>query len=460
MTPASVDWLPGAAMLLSGIILGVMMVWHVRKSAQPGSSVSPTLSLEMRDLLGRRDSLLEQLREMDDISSKRSSEQLASERAALELETAKVLQALDERRRVEAVDAGPPAVATQPTVLHKTEPKQLEPAAAPPGKFRGFIWGVATSAALALLIVFVGRSVSDRKQGDSLTGELPKTGSSADAGGPPFSAGGRSQPVASDSKVKELESAIAARPDNTEVRLELARLQLERQQLMEVFKQTQNVLEREPQNARALAMQSIVRLEMGRPDEALAMLKRATASDPDLIEASVYLATVYTELGRSSEAADTIRDAAKRHPEHAERLNALLADIRARAAMASAAPGNAGKEPETAAPSGGGSGVSGSVTLGSSTNLPRGATLFIIVRPAGVTTGPPIAAKRISPESFPATFTIGAADSMMGQAIPSSIRLEVRADSDGNPVTRDAGDPTAVLDPVSSTASGVSMVLR
>ncbi|HXI11348.1 MAG TPA: tetratricopeptide repeat protein [Thermoanaerobaculia bacterium] len=458
MTPASVDWLPGAAMLLSGIILGVMMVWHVRKSAPPGSPISPTVSLEMRDLLGKRDSLLEQLREMDDISSKRSSEQLASERAALELETAKVLQALDERRRVEAVDSAPPALAIPSPGLPLAEPKQLEVAAAPPGKFRGFIWGAGTSAALALLIIFVGRSVSDRKQGDSMTGDLPKTGSPSEAGGPPFSAGGRSEPVASDSKVKELESAIAARPDNTEARLELARLQLERQQLMEVFKQTQSVLEREPHNARALAMQSIVRLEMGRPDEALAMLKRATASDPDLIEASVYLAIVYTELGRSREAADTIRDAAKRHPEHAEKLNGLLADIRARASMASAALGPA--RAEAAAPGPGGSGVSGSVTLGSSTSLPRGATLFIIVRPAGVTTGPPIAAKRISPESFPATFTIGAADSMMGQAIPASIRLEVRADSDGDPVTRDPGDPTAVLDPVSSTAGGVSLVLR
>ena len=64
------------------------------------------------------------------------------------------------------------------------------------------------------------------------------------------------------------------------------------------------------------------------------------------------------------------------------------------------------------------SGVAGTLELGEGQAAPPGAIVFITVRPAGVTSGPPVAAKRLPATSFPITFDVGPADSMMGQSLP------------------------------------------
>jgi hypothetical protein len=48
----------------------------------------------------------------------------------------------------------------------------------------------------------------------------------------------------------------------------------------------------------------------------------------------------------------------------------------------------------------------------------------------------------------------------MGQPLPKRARLEARIDSDGDPLTRAAGDPTARLDDVPAGSSGLRLVLR
>ncbi|MGZ7079187.1 MAG: c-type cytochrome biogenesis protein CcmI/CycH, partial [Thermoanaerobaculia bacterium] len=85
--------------------------------------------------------------------------------------------------------------------------------------------------------------------------------------------------------------------------------------------------------------------------------------------------------------------------------------------------------------------------------------LFVIARPEGVTSGPPVAVKRIAAATFPMTIDLSAADSMMGQAIPPKVRLEVRLDADGNAMTRDPSDPQAVQDGV-AMGSKVSLTLK
>jgi hypothetical protein len=78
------------------------------------------------------------------------------------------------------------------------------------------------------------------------------------------------------------------------------------------------------------------------------------------------------------------------------------------------------------------------------------ALVFVTVREAGVAQGPPVAVKRLPASSFPLEFAIGPEDSMMGQALPARARVEARVDSDGNPLTRDAGDPSARQDDVTA----------
>jgi hypothetical protein len=87
----------------------------------------------------------------------------------------------------------------------------------------------------------------------------------------------------------------------------------------------------------------------------------------------------------------------------------------------------------------------------------RTGVLFVIARnPAG---GPPAAVKRVMGPSFPMTIELSAADSMMGQPLPPTFRLEARLDSDGDAMTRVPTDPSAVQEGV-SVGQAVSLALK
>jgi hypothetical protein len=88
-----------------------------------------------------------------------------------------------------------------------------------------------------------------------------------------------------------------------------------------------------------------------------------------------------------------------------------------------------------------------------------GAIVFVTVRDSGTTGGPPAAVKRL-PAAFPLRFAIGPGDSMMGQPLPAHARVEARVDSDGDPLTRAATDPSARLDDVATGSSNLRLVLR
>jgi len=49
---------------------------------------------------------------------------------------------------------------------------------------------------------------------------------------------------------------------------------------------------------------------------------------------------------------------------------------------------------------------------------------------------------------------------MMGQPLPAHARVEARVDSDGDPLTRAANDPSARLDDVAAGSSNLRLVLR
>jgi len=460
MGAEQVDWLTAAAMLACGVIVGVMLVWHVMKSAarpQPSSELPP----EIRDLLAKNESLIRQLRELDDTAGKRNPEQLESERAALELEAARVLRDLDRMGASARISAGTPAEpataaeplqstlrgvrrgAAVPHAISTTGDRPLSTVNRPPSAIKGFLWGTGSTIALLLLILLVYQYATARKPDEPLTGNLPPSGPAAQS---PLT----SQPP--DPRVAELEARIARNPEDLEARVDLAGVQIQLQQLGAVAAQTDYVLARDPKHPRALAYSAVVKLDRGQTDEALTMLRAATAADPDLLEASVYLAIVYTQLGRSREAAATIQAAAKRQPEHAERLTSLLAEMRARAAMAA---GGASESPAAGS-------IEGTIDVDPAARgrVGNGATIFVIVRPAGTTGGPPLAAKRLPGGPFPMSFSVSAADSMMGQPIPERIRLEVRLDSDGNPMTKASGDLSATEDPVVLGSRALRLLLR
>lgn len=440
MDGASVAWGWPVGMLALGLVLGAVLLFAVRRQAP---SPAPAEPVELRDLDGALDVLIGQLRELDDLAD---PERAARERFALEVRAAEVLRAREKGA----------------AVARKAQPSTAAAAPPPPTGFlatrpalRGFLWGTLSAAAVAALVFVVWRQAKPRAEGGSLTGNLP----------------GEEERRAADPRVP-LQERVARNPDDLDARLDLAQLHLRQRDLMGVWNETKYVLDKQPGQPRALAYQALVRLAMGQSQVALDMLKQAVATDPDLLEGYLHLALVHVRMGHAAEAEATIKQASARFPDQAPMLARVLDEMRAVGAEEPPAEGDphaavaapaAGAEPPAAgapAPSGAGA-LAGVIELPEAmrAKVGPGALVFVTVREAGVAQGPPVAVKRLSATSFPLEFSIDASDSMMGQPLPSRARVEARVDSDGNPLTRNPEDPSALLDEVAA-GTRLRLVLR
>jgi tetratricopeptide (TPR) repeat protein len=417
------QWLPVLSVLAVGALLGAWLVWRLRSS--PAAPLAPALPLEVRDLFGRRDALVQQLRELSELRDDTSDEQRAARRQALELEAAHVLLAIEDRGAV-------PSRGGEPEEL----PSRSEPA--PGSAAAGFFWGLGTAAALAGLLFFVSREAAPRSEGGSVTGG--------------FEAG--AAPVGSRAPAGSADAA-----------LEQARAALQKRDMMAVWTASQEALRLAPGHPQALSYLSLVRLAMGQPEISEQLLKQALASDPDFAEGYVHLALVYEKSGRSADADKVIADAVQRFPQDAEMIRRAAAEIR-RVAAEEPAVERGGPDPhadlpptgKAAAATAAADAVTGTVEHAGA--VPPGAVLFVTARAVGQQGGPPVAVKRLTPRAFPASFTLGPADSMMGQTLPPRLRLEARLDADGDPLSRLPTDPTALLEDVALGTSGVTLHLK
>lgn len=416
---ASIDWIPAVSVLTIGAVVAMILMIQLKKNA---AQSAPAVKPPMAELEAKRDALVQQLRDLMSGTAPGTEEEVERERLRLELEGASVLRAIDSRKHEPAA------------IIEKVSEAPLQSTS------RGFLWGFAAASALFALGIFVYRSATTRTESTQLTGGVPAASTAQDevAGG------------ASEAELNAARLRVTQNPEDLKARLDLAYVQLTRRELMQVFEQTQFVLERAPDNARALSYQALVRLAMGQTDASLEMLKRAIASDPDSLDAWIHLSLVYTEMGNFPEATNAMNEAMRRHPEDSARLTSLMGEIRAReTSLKDGGPSTAGMPGQQAATAPSGPGISGTVDVDPAVRLriAPGAVLFVIARAEGVTTGAPIAVKRL-PANVPVSFTITSADSMMGQPLPPRVRLEARIDSDGNPLTRDSNDPVAVKDGV------------
>ena len=91
------DWLSAGAMLLAGVIVGVVFLYAMKTRRKDDGG-----DVELRDLEAKRDALVLQLRELDEDPE---------EKARLERETANVLRRLDERKtKTKKTEARPETV--------------------------------------------------------------------------------------------------------------------------------------------------------------------------------------------------------------------------------------------------------------------------------------------------------------------------------------------------------------
>ena len=157
--------------------------------------------------------------------------------------------------------------------------------------------------------------------------------------------------------------------------------------------------------------------------------------------------------------------------EHAarERDRPLLPASAAPAALVTGAGGSAEAMPRGPAEIVGGTGepaasagpgIRGTIEAPGLPAPPPGAVLFVFVRPARQTAGPPLAVRRLSPSTLPVDYSIGPADAMLGPApFPDRIVVEARLDADGDPLSRDPGDLSARSQPVAPGSEDVTLTL-
>jgi cytochrome c-type biogenesis protein CcmH len=430
------DWLTAAAMLLSGLVVGFMMFYaNKRSTARSGDA-------ERRDLQAKLDARVQQLRELDDVGGS------ADERARLEQEAAEALRELE---RV----AGPVTLSREDGEASRDAQtpagaKTSARPSAPPSAMKGFLWGAGSVAAIAALVFFVTSSAKQRDANEGMTGGQP-------AGAAPMQQA-PAPSATNDAAIAQLEAAVKATPDDLRQRDDLAKAYLDRENFLGVVDQTRYVLQKSPDDARALTYEALVRVAMGQSAPALTMLERSSKSDPSLLETWVALAWIHTQNGNTAAAEAAMQQALTRHPEEKVKLTEVFAKMKAGpSAQPSEPTQSAAAMPPTGGPSG--PAVHVTISVADASHISPNAVLFVFARAAGVTSGPPAAVKRLPASGFPLQLDLSAADSMMGQPLPPSMRIEARIDSDGVATTKDASDVSANADNVAAGAN-VTLTLK
>ncbi|HEY0592698.1 MAG TPA: tetratricopeptide repeat protein [Thermoanaerobaculia bacterium] len=290
MSPEQTQWMPALVALGIGAVLGIVFLFRSRGS-RPAPETAVDAALTLRDLEEEREAIVAQLRDTADLSPEAARD--------LEIRGARVLRAIDQLTHTRPVNVNGSAAAA---------PEMKAPAS----PWVSFAWGIATVLIVSGIAIFVSRSATQKEESAMAPAAMQQPA-----------------PGAPSPELTQMEAAVTAQPDNTEMRLALVRQYLMANNLMEVWRHTEYILQRDANNPAGLTYQSIVRAAMGEVDNAIQMNQRALAQDPDFIDAYVQLAVLHSSAGRKPDAEAAIAEAVRRHPEEKQALESILAQIQA-----------------------------------------------------------------------------------------------------------------------------------
>lgn len=425
-------WTPGLIVLGVGLVVGLLLMRRLRAKGTPGRGLD--LDLRISDLEARRDDLYRRLREIDD------GDAAAADRTALEGAAARCLKELDELQG--EFKKRHPKLARE----RKKDDDAAETSQAPASPAKVFVTGFAYGAGLLLLIggliYYAVRDAKPRADGQPITGSTPQGMES-----PHPDLEGLTPQIAQ--KVSSLQQHLEGQPDDLNAHKELGYTYLGASRFVEAFRQGEEVLSRAPEDPDGLYMQGVVRLTMGQVDIAQELLGRALEADPahadsltasgiillrmgDYAGAIGYWQRSLASLGGSHPMVERLISMAEAG-RPAEEILGLSPPDPAEASAPASAPA-----PAPAAPAATADAVTLTLELAPGASPPPGGILFVTYRGSGP--GPPAAVKRIDRPRFPMTFTLSAADSMLGRPLPESGSVTARIDRDGSASTRDPDD--------------------
>ncbi len=471
--------------VVAGLAGGVILAAQARTKDMRGAPTSKA------DLLARREALYAQLRELDDTRDRVDASLYQAERARLLAGAAEVLRLLD----AEGVPSVTPASAAPGAEIGAT-PASATGGEAPSGpksrsggrfsdehpRLTSALYGIAAALLVLGFKAGLDNYTHSRGEGESITGG-GGGGMGAGGGGGMGGGGGQTasggadeqgQPpvsAAEQAKLDAMKAKADAAPNDLELQNAYAHELINAGQVMSAWKVADAVSKIDKDNAEARVHQAVTLLSIGDVGMATKLLDKVLAAHPDQAEALGYRGMVYAQIGDRQGAIDAWTKAKAADPAQAATFDTLIAQVdefiaQATGGGASAAQGGGSMGGGGAMGGSAGGGdvatgpaeFTGEITLASGVTA-TGGTLFIYVREAGVTAGPPLRVKRL-PAQFPAKFTISASDSPMGGSLPAGpVQISARLDADGNVATKDPADPVAMSAPVTAGATGITLAL-
>lgn len=456
-----VDWIPGIAALVVGLVIGSMAALRARQA--PGDAVEGTgrtkaeaRAIRIEDLRQRKEQLLQQIRDCEDTDLAGGISAAADERAALEVEAARVLRELHHLEGRQQTAGGESGAPSGPP----------DAGGGMSGQLKGALTGGAVVAFGFLLFLALQDNTGVR------TGDMPMTG--GDAAGsaqtanlPPPGAGRPGDPVPgvppslqpkASPRVDAARAKVAASPNDRSARAELGWALIDAEGWIDVFNNAEQLLELDPGNPDGLTQKAVVRMRMGQSEVAETLVDQALSADPEHGRALAWKGTLRWQAGDRGTAKAVWEKGAKLHPDGG--FDSLVAMANGELPASALGDGEVGEstQPATQA-SAKPAPVTGTVVLPD--EVPAGAVLFVYARPAGQAAGPPLAAVRSAPKPGANPFSVGPDDvipMMRNRPFPSSIQLSARLDLDGNAGTKDG--PTASMDDVAAGTTGVTLTVE
>jgi hypothetical protein len=347
----------------------------------------------------------------------------------------------------------------------------------------------------ALMFVVLQSTTKPREEGMGITGNDPRPPATV-MGGRPLGSdqampadhpGAAGEPTGEESaRLGAARQAAAAAPGDLNAKIELAFALADAGQWLEAYKSSEEILAIEPGQPDALMVQSSIRLVMGQLEKAIQLADEVIKNHPTHTKALAYRGMLAFRAGdRPGAIANLERARELAGPEPT--LDAMLEEVRTKpmptelagddgampadhppvpgAEAAGAMPAGHPPLPNTAeaapAQAGGAVAVAGTIRLAEGVVAPPGATLFVIARRPDVPRGPPAATRRYPATSFPAAFSLGQDNVMLGGPFPDEVVLSARLDTDGNAMTRGPGDlEGAASGTIKKGTAGLSIELR
>jgi len=463
------DWaIWGTPLMVFGGALAAGLIGMVAMRTQEDSEVSK--AGKKADLDGNRTAAIQALKELELDKDKLAPADYERERAALVTRGGAAGRELDGKSAPTETntDSAPHAdvpeeVSTLATMLEGERKRlgedsvkraiELAGLAAPPAapkrddvmapEWKGALSAVAVMSLAGLLIFLANSDEVTRREGASMTGNQD-LGSPAmepsgnPTGNPPWKA-----------MAAQLEEKLKADPKDIATANELTQLYMSAGDPGKAMEFNRTAFEIDKTDTTARTYKAVLAAMVGMNDRAIAGLEEVLSEDPGHVKALTYLGLILLEAGRPKEAVEVLEKAVAEQPGVVP-LQQALSRARQQAGMApapAAAP----------APS-----SSGDIVLGGTIYLDgdaaKGITgreiMFVSVK--SLQGGPPLAALRLTPGPFPMDFKVTTSDAIaMGGAprpFPETMLLSVRIDKDGDPISKEPGEPKAnVLDAVKGT---------